>query len=120
MMVCFYYGATGLAAVWYFRKSWFNSVRNFFMRLLLPLLGGLTLVWMFVQTIVDSMDPDYGSGSSIGGLGLVFVLGVTVMALGVVLMVIMRFVSPSYFKRETLPISEHEHDKRVGVEVLGE
>lgn len=120
MMVCFYYGATGLAAVWYFRKSWFKSIRNFFMRLLLPLLGGLTLVWMFVQTIVDSMDPDYGSGSSIGGLGLVFVLGVTVMVLGVVLMVIMRFVSPSYFKGETLPVSEHEHDKQVGVEVLGE
>ena len=120
MMVCFYYGATGLAAVWYFRKSWFKSVRNVFMRLLLPLLGGLALVWMFVQTIVDSMDPDYGSGSQIGGVGLVFILGVSVMLVGVVLMIVMRFVTPSYFKGETLPISEHEFDKQVGVEVLGE
>lgn len=121
MMVCFYYGATGLAAVWYFRKSWFTSTRNVFMRFLLPLLGGLTLVWMFFQTAIDSMDPDYGSGSSLNGLGLVFVLGVGVLLLGVVLMVIMRFVTPEFFRGETIPVSENEADVAAGgVEVLPE
>lgn len=120
MMVCFYYGATGLAAVWYFRRSWFTSIRNFFMRFLLPLAGGATLVWMFVQTCIDSLDPDYGSGSSIGGVGLVFVLGVGVLLLGVVLMLVMRFVNPRYFRGETLGVSEYERDKVEGVELLPE
>ncbi|UQN15290.1 APC family permease [Gulosibacter sp. ACHW.36C] len=120
MMVCFYYGATGLAAVWYFRRSWFTSVRNFFMRFLLPLAGGATLVWMFVQTCIDSIDPEYGSGSSIGGLGLVFVLGIGVLLLGVVLMIVMRLVNPRYFRGETLEVSEYERDKVEGVELLPE
>lgn len=121
MMVCFYYGATGLAAVWYFRRSWFASTRNLFMRFLLPLLGGLTLVWMFFQTAIDSMDPDYGSGSSLNGLGLVFVLGVGVILLGVVLMLVMRFVTPAFFRGETIPVSEHEADVAAGgVAVLPE
>ena len=121
MMVCFYYGATGLAAVWYFRRSWFTTPRNFFMRFLLPLLGGATLVWMFFQTAVDSMDPDYGSGSSLNGIGLVFVLGIGVLLLGVVLMIVMRFVAPGFFRGETIPVSEYEADQAAGgVHVLHE
>jgi hypothetical protein len=34
----------------------------------------------------DSMDPEYGSGSNTGGVGLVFVLGVAVIGLGLVIM----------------------------------
>ncbi len=34
------------------------------------------------------MDPDYGSGSNIGGLGLVFILGVAVIGLGIVIMIV--------------------------------
>ncbi|MDF2563252.1 MAG: amino acid transporter, partial [Microbacterium sp.] len=30
MMICFYYGITAFACVWYFRKQWFDSTRNFF------------------------------------------------------------------------------------------
>ncbi|MFD2674669.1 APC family permease [Gulosibacter bifidus] len=132
MMVCFYYGVTGLAAVWYFRKSWFTSVRNFFMRLLLPLLGGLALMYMFVLTCVDSMSPSYGSGSAIfatsydadgvaqDGLGLVFVLGIGVLLLGVIIMVVMRFRQPEFFRQETIEVSEYERDQAEGVEILPE
>lgn len=104
LMVCFYYGITGLACVWYFRRTLFASARNVFYRLVFPLLGGITLVAMFVQTAFDSLNPDYGSGSSVMGIGLVFVLGVGVILLGVVLMVIMCFVNPAFFRGQTLRV----------------
>lgn len=98
MMVCFYYGLTAFASVWYFRASALTSVRNFFFQLVCPLIGGVILAVLFVTTLVDSMDPAYGSGSEIGGVGLVFILGVTVLLLGVVLMIVMRLRNPDFFR----------------------
>ncbi|MGQ3257254.1 MAG: amino acid transporter, partial [Microbacterium aurantiacum] len=102
MMICFYYGITAFACVWYFRKQWFDSVRGFFFTMLLPLVGGVILLVLFVQTLVDSMDPDYGSGSNIAGVGLVFILGVTVILLGVVIMIWQSIKRPAFFRGETL------------------
>ncbi|MCI2957397.1 APC family permease [Agromyces atrinae] len=102
MMICFYYGITAFACVWYFRKQWFDSVRNVFFTFLFPLIGGVILAVLFVTTLVDSMDPDYGSGSNIFGLGLVFVLGVTVILVGVVIMIIQAVKRPAFFRGETL------------------
>jgi len=102
MMICFYYGVTALACVWYFRKVAFASVRNFFFKFLAPLLGGVILAVIFVTTLRDSMDPEYGSGSEIGGVGLVFILGVFLLASGVVLMFVMRAVNPAFFTGRTL------------------
>ena len=41
LMICFYYGLTAIACAWYFRNSVFSSVRNFMLRLLCPVLGGV-------------------------------------------------------------------------------
>lgn len=98
MLICFYYGLTALACVWYFRRTAFSSARTALTRFIAPLIGGLTLLLMFVKTSIDSMDPEYGSGSSLGGVGLVFVLGISVLLLGAVIMVIWSRVSPSFFK----------------------
>ncbi len=57
---------------------------------------------MFVKTAYDSMDPSYGSGSSIGGLGLVFILGCGIIALGAVLMLIMYKFRPEFFRGNVL------------------
>jgi amino acid transporter len=62
MMICFYYGITAFACVWYFRKQWFDSVRNVFFTFLFPLVGGVILAILFFTTLIDSMDPAYGSG----------------------------------------------------------
>ncbi|WP_322411489.1 APC family permease [Microbacterium invictum] len=104
MMICFYYGITAFACVWYFRKQWFDSVRNVFFTLIFPLVGGVILAVIFVTTLVDSMDPDYGSGSSVFGLGLVFVLGVTIILVGVVIMVWQAVRRPAFFRGETLSL----------------
>lgn len=104
MMICFYYGITAFACVWYFRKQWFDSARDFFFKLLFPLVGGVILAILFVQTLVDSMDPAYGSGSEIGGLGLVFILGVAVILLGVVIMIWQAVKRPAFFRGQTLSL----------------
>ena len=88
MMICFYYGITAFACVWFFRKHWFDSVRNVFFTLLFPLVGGVILGVLFFTTLIDSMNPDYGSGSNIFGVGLVFVLGMVVLLSGVAIMLV--------------------------------
>ncbi len=102
MMICFYYGITALACVWFFRASAFSGVRPFFFKFLAPLLGGVILLVMFVKTAMDSTDPEYGSGSSVGGVGLVFVLGMGVILLGVVVMLVMYRLRPEFFKGKVL------------------
>ncbi|WP_419866048.1 APC family permease [Corynebacterium neomassiliense] len=102
LMICFYYGITAVACVWYFRHEMFDSLRNMLFMFLFPLAGGLVLLVMFFYTAVDSLDPSYGSGSSIGGVGMVFILGAGVLILGVVVMLWVRLRDPSFFRGETL------------------
>ncbi|ASN39070.1 amino acid transporter [Arthrobacter sp. 7749] len=104
MMICFYYGMTALACVWYFRRTALDSLRNFLLRLLAPLLGGIALVAVFVQTAIDSWEPAYGSGSEIFGVGLVFVIGVGIIALGALLLVGAAARRPAFFSGRSLPL----------------
>ena len=57
---------------------------------------------MFVVTLHDSASPDYGSGASIGGVGLVLILGVGLILLGLVFMFYQRARDPAYFRGQTL------------------
>jgi amino acid transporter len=102
MMICFYYGVTAFACVWFFRREVFTSARAFLLKLLAPLLGGIILAVIFVTTVIDSTNPEYGSGSEIGGIGLVFILAVVLFVSGVVLMFVMRAVNPAFFQGKTL------------------
>lgn len=102
MMVCFYYGLTAFACVFYFRQTLFRSTRNFFLRGLAPMVGGICLAAVFVETALDSMDPAYGSGSSVFGIGLVFLLAVGIILLGVTTMIIIFWRRPGFFHGETL------------------
>ncbi len=102
-MVCFYYGLTAAAAVWYFRRQWFTSVRNAFFQFLFPLLGGLMLLGIFVKVTWDSLDPDFGSGSAVLGVGLVFVLTIAIIAIGIILMVLQKIIRPQFFTGAVLP-----------------
>jgi amino acid transporter len=102
IMICFYYGLTAFACIWYFRKELFNDFSSFVFKLLFPLVGGLGLGWVFVVTLRDSASPDYGSGAQIGGVGLVLILGLGIILLGIVFMLWQRFRDPAFFRGETL------------------
>jgi len=102
LMICFYYGLTAFAATWYFRRELTRSVGAFFLKGVAPVLGGLTLAAVFVKLAVDTIDPEYGSGGSIFGLGTVFVLGIGTLALGLVVMFAWQAREPAFFRGETL------------------
>ena len=98
IMICWYYGITAFACVWYFRRELFDNVHNVVFKFLFPLLGGIMLATVFVISVGESMNPENGSGASIGGIGLVFYMGFGILLLGAVLMVIWRFRSPAFFE----------------------
>jgi amino acid transporter len=113
IMICFYYGLTAFACIWFFRHQLFRNFYNFIFKFLFPLLGGLGLFFVLIVTLRDSASPDYGSGASIGGVGLVLILGVGLILLGVVFMLIMRARQPEFFRGETvIHESAHEHMER--------
>lgn len=102
IMICFYYGLTAFACIWYFRRELFDDASSVVFKLLFPLLGGLGLGWVFVVTLRDSASPDYGSGAAVGGVGLVLVLGLGLILLGLALMLVQRARDGAYFRGETL------------------
>lgn len=119
ILICFYYGMTSLSCLWYFRKQWFNSARDTVFKLILPALGFLIMAVLFVGSVVQSFNPDNGSGSQIGGVGLVFILAVVIFLLGIILMeycahgVAAKFFAGQRFLRRGLP-----EDGFTGVEEL--
>ena len=102
IMICFYYGLTAFACIWFFRRELFADLNSFVFKLLFPLLGGLGLFAVLIITLRDSASPDYGSGAEVFGVGLVLVLGVGLILLGLVLMFAWRAVQPAFFRGETL------------------
>ncbi|WP_307714960.1 APC family permease [Streptomyces sp. V4I23] len=102
LMICFYYSITAFACVWFFRKELSRSAANLMIKGVLPGVGGLMLTAVFAKTLYDMWDPAYGSGSSVLGMGSVFVIGVGLLLLGVVLMLVMQRRSPAFFRGEVL------------------
>lgn len=102
LMIAFYYGLTGFAAVWFYRRTITHSLRNVVMQGLLPFLGGVMLLGAFVIASVQYADPEYGN-TTLFGVGGVFVVGIGALLLGVALMLVQRAVSPAFFRGETLP-----------------
>ena len=107
LMIAFYYGLTGFACTWFYRKDLTKSARDFMMRGVVPLLGGLILLVVFVYGLIQYAKPDWltddnGNNVTIFGYGAVAVVGVGALVLGVVVMVIWWLMSPDYFRGRTL------------------
>ncbi|GAB7071772.1 APC family permease [Mycobacterium hodleri] len=108
LMIAFYYGMTGYACVWYYRKTLTTSARDFMMRGVVPLLGAIMLTVVFAYGLISYAKPDYlvdddGNDVTILGFGAVAVVGIGALVLGVILMFVWWAMSPSFFKGETLP-----------------
>lgn len=102
LMICFYYALTAFACAWYFRRELTRSGRDLVFKGVFPVLGGTLLAAVFGKTLYDMWDPAYGSGSSVLGMGSVFVIGVGLLLLGLVLMLVMQRRSPAFFRGEVL------------------
>ena len=102
LMIAFYYGLTGFACAWFYRRTMWDKPRDILMQGVLPLAGGVLLVGAFLVACKTYADPSYGY-TSIGGIGGVFLIGVGSLLLGVVLMLVWQSVAPAYFRGDTLP-----------------
>ncbi|MGM9472386.1 APC family permease [Pseudarthrobacter sp. YS3] len=91
LFIAFYYALTGFSCVRYFRGTLRSSARNLWFRGILPLAGALLLTAAFFISAVQMWDPAYGD-TQIFGIGGAFVSGVVLLALGVVLAVVCRFL----------------------------
>ena len=98
LLIAFYYGLTGFACAWYFRRSLLSSVRDLVTKGVLPLIGGLALLGAFVLSI-KSYWPASSSASSFHGVGGIFLIGAGSLVLGVIIMLITSRFLPRYFSR---------------------
>ena len=57
LMIAFYYGLTGFACAWYYRKTLTESARDFVMRGVAPLLGGVVLLIVFIYGLIQYAKP---------------------------------------------------------------
>jgi amino acid transporter len=99
LLIAFYYGLTGFACTWYYRRRLHG--RDLWTKGVLPLLGGLMLTAAFILSAIDYADPANAT-TTVFGIGGVFVIGIGSLLLGVVLMVVYSRIAPAYFQGRTL------------------
>jgi amino acid transporter len=99
--VCFYYGSTGLACAWYYRREIFTSARKFLLVGLAPLIGGLMFYAIGGYAIYYYGKAANSEGKIYAGLTLPLWFGLIGMVIGGVLMVASRFYFRPFFARKT-------------------
>lgn len=120
LMIAFYYGLTGFACVWFYRKSLLANFRDFIMRGLFPFAGGVMLLGVFVYGLTQFAKPDWlvdadGKNVTIFGIGAEAVVGVGGLLVGFILMLIWWLIKPEFFRGETLERRSHD---RPGFEIV--
>jgi amino acid transporter len=93
--VCFYYGSTGLACAWYYRRELTTSARKFVLVGLAPFVGGLMFYGIGGYAIYYYGKAANAEGKIYAGLTLPLWFGGIGMIIGIVLMLVSR----PYFKR---------------------
>jgi amino acid transporter len=96
LMIAFYYGLTGFACTWYYRRTLTQSVKRFLLVGVAPFTGGAVLLFVFIRSCIDLGRADAGS-TTYFGLGSPLVIGLGFMFLGVVLMGIWRLAGHREF-----------------------
>jgi amino acid transporter len=107
--IALYYGLTGFASFWYYRRTLSSSARNLFMRGIIPLLGGLIMYflggWSLWEDYDVNTDNSYTSYTVPGlhwEIGGVFVIVFLTALIGLILWISLRITMPAYFKGKTL------------------
>ncbi len=109
VFIASYYGLTGFACFWYYRRNLRTSARNLWMQGILPLLGGLILYFLGGYSLWEDYDVATGNSYTtftVPGLhwqvGGVFVIVLLTSVVGFIVWAIVRISQPAFFKRQTL------------------
>lgn len=96
-MIAFYYGITAIACPIYFRRQLLRGPLNLLTLGLLPLVGAVGLGWVFIRTAIDLSEPaSSASHTAILGIGLPLVLAGGLLVVGLVLLALTAWRSPSF------------------------
>jgi amino acid transporter len=115
VFIALYYGTTGFACAWWYRKTLTNNVRDLFMQGIIPVLGGVILFVVGGWSMyLDWLNPNGGNPAEasytswhlgfpphwiIGGVA-VLVVGAAIV--GLVAMVAYSIARPAFFRGEVL------------------
>ncbi|MFM9049704.1 MAG: APC family permease [Actinomycetota bacterium] len=98
ILVAFYYALTGLSCVIYYRKHVTASIKGFLLVGVGPVIGSIGLALMLVIAIRSLWDPaTSATGTAWLGLSPPIADAVFVIVLGIVVLIIRRFVAPRFF-----------------------
>jgi amino acid transporter len=97
--VCFYYGFTGLACAFYFRKDLFKSARNFFLAGLVPVAGGVMMGYVAIKAFSYYNTAGNNYSKPLFGIQTPILVGIGGLILGIVLMFAAWPFFPQFFRR---------------------
>ena len=108
VMIAFYYGLTGFACTWYYRKTLRDSARNLWVRGILPSLGGLMMYGALVFSFYHYWNPvnsyttwklPFAPHWHIGGVDIIDIVSILI---GAVILVVFKRLRPAFFRGEVL------------------
>jgi len=110
LYIAFYYGMTGFACAWYYRSTLTRSMRDLWMRGILPVAGGLIMYFAGGWSLWEDWDVNTGNSFTswttpfyphweIGGCFVIFFFSALA---GVVFGIYSRFNDQAFFRKETL------------------
>jgi amino acid transporter len=109
IFIASYYGLTGFACAWYYRRNLRTSARNLWMQGILPVIGGLILYFLGGWSLWEDYDVNSDASYTtfrIPGLnwvvGGVFVIVFLSVLIGVIFFIYLRISQPAFFKGRTL------------------
>jgi amino acid transporter len=109
IFIATYYGLTGFACVWYYRRNLRTSARNLWMQGILPLIGALILWFLGGYSLWEDYDVNTGNSYTsytIPGIhwevGGVFVIVFLSWLAGLIFWIFLRIRQPAFFKGKTL------------------
>jgi amino acid transporter len=114
LAIAFYYGISGYACVWYYRRYLTKSLKNMFLIGILPLVGSVILTYVFIKTVIDAASSSYwetilddgtvvDSGKLLG-VGTVLLIGTILLILGIPIMLWCRKNFPAFFRITPDPV----------------
>ena len=99
LLIALYYALTGLACAVFFRRRLLRSTRDFLLLGVGPVLGAAMLGWLLVLSVRDLADAGNSyTGQAWLGVGPPLVIGVGVLAVGVMLMLFWRHRDATFWR----------------------
>ncbi|WP_035127970.1 APC family permease [Conexibacter woesei] len=104
MTIAFYYGITGVACAWFYRRYLTASVKNFIYLAFLPLLGAVILAAVFLKATVEYAAKDGGYAKPFLGIGSPVAITIAMILIGLVWFIYRYTQDRAFFALKPRPV----------------